>query len=100
MKQDVAGRLSQFEIARQGNANGRREATTVQGVTLDHHDRTPKARPRTNWRREISPADVTLTHYHSESLSVRLAAADRNPSGLVSTSSEIRFMASVIASES
>jgi hypothetical protein len=100
VEQNITWGLCQLEIAGERHTNGRREATAVKSIALDDDDGTSKSRTRTDGLRKIGPAHVTLTDYHSESRRIRLDAADRNSSGRVSTWSEMRFIASVIESES
>ena len=96
----LPGAAAQRRLLVRGHADDGGHAAAVERVALHHDDRAAEPRPRARGVRQIRPTDVALCHYHSVRCRMRRAAAESAGSGRVSSVSQTRFIASVIASES
>jgi hypothetical protein len=94
----VAWSVRPSQIAGQRHAPHGSDPASVQGVPLDHHDRSSKAWPRSCWRRKVGPPHFALPDYHSVCSRTRRLAAVMKESGWPFTAAHTRSMASVTSS--
>jgi hypothetical protein len=95
LEPDIAWRLAPLEVARQRNADRRRDPALVQRIALHHQHRatTPGLRP--GRFRQVGPPHFALRDHQSTFSRARRAARLRGSSGSEPSSSTTRFMASV-----
>ena len=78
--------------------NGTQDTASIQRIALRNNHRSWEYRAGTGRVWQVCPVHMPLGNYHSTASRIRRATASNAGSGLVSTISQTRFIASVTAS--